>query len=323
MARLRRALTLTAAAAVGLYAYGAYAVRRFENLDPESAGAPGQIADIDGIRLHYIDAGQGDPVVLVHGLNASTFTYRYTVPELSRKTRVIAIDLLGFGYSGRPVDADYSLSAHADRLARLLDHLGIKEAAVAGHSMGGGVAMHFALRYPERVTRLVLVDSVSDHELRRGRRASRFSRVALPLVALLFHRRWFRRAILRTAVHDPAHLTPEYLEQLFRTSRMRGHLRALGLLSAHRAKDPPIDAQEIGCPTLVMWGEHDRWLPSWHGEELAASIPDASFKPVWSAGHLPLEEQPDLSNVLLIDFLCQRSETTPASGEGAPASTTN
>src|SRR3990172_12332306 len=154
-------LPAAGAALAGYAAYAWYAQRRFEDLEPESAGAPGMFVDIDGVRVHYVEAGRGDPVVLIHGWNGSTFSYRHTIPELAQNHRVVALDLLGFGYSGRPARADYSVTAQVRLVAGLMDRLDIPSAVVAGHSMGGGIAMRLALSHPERVERLVLVDSVS------------------------------------------------------------------------------------------------------------------------------------------------------------------
>ena len=139
--RRARLLALAGAAFAACSAYAWYATRRFEQLEPHSAGAPGSFLDIDSLRIHYVEAGQGPPVVLIHGWNASTFSFRYTIPELARHHRVVALDLKGYGYSGRPAKGDYSLTAQAELVRRLMDRLDIHRADVIGHSMGGAVAM--------------------------------------------------------------------------------------------------------------------------------------------------------------------------------------
>jgi pimeloyl-ACP methyl ester carboxylesterase len=299
-----RLLTVTSAGLAGLDAYAWYAVRRFEDLDPVSAGAPGAFVEVDGVRIHYVEAGRGEPVLLIHGLNASTFSFRYTISELARHYRVVAVDRMGCGFSDRPAGGDYSLTAQATLLARVMDQLAIERAAVVGHSLGGAVAMRLTLAYPERVSRLVLVDSATDREMHFGALPATYLRHLLPIASLFaLQRAWFRRLSLRSAVHDPAHLTPEVLDGYFRTSRMKGHLRALGLLFAHGRRDGPLAFERIRQPTLILWGEHDRWLPPDRGEELERRIPDARLLLIRSAGHLPLEEQPDSCNQALLEFL--------------------
>jgi pimeloyl-ACP methyl ester carboxylesterase len=298
-----RLLGLTAAALAGLYAYGRVAVRRFEDFEPESAGAPGKFRTMNGVRVHYVEAGQGPAVVLVHGWNGSTFGFRYTIPELARHYRVIAPDLIGFGYSERPAKGDYTVTAQVELLRGLMDQFGVEQAAIAGHSMGGAIAMSFALRYPERVSRLILIDAASVREMRSAVRLGRFFAPLLSVFApLMANRSLFDRG-MRSAVHDPAILTPEVLDGYFRPLRMRGHLRGLAQQIAQRGREEPIDPSRLRMPVLVLWGEHDRLLSLVKGEELAAQIPTARLEVIRSAGHLPLEEQPVLCNRLLEEFL--------------------
>src|SRR3990172_11255761 len=239
-------LPAAGAALAGYAAYAWYAQRRFEDLEPETAGAPGTFVDVDGVRVHYVEAGRGEPVVLVHGWNGSTFSFRHTIPELARTHRVVALDLLGFGYSERPPRGDYSVTAQVRLVAGLMDRLGIPRAAVVGHSMGGGIAMHLALSHPERVSRLVLVDSVSVRESRRALRAGRVLRHFLFLLApLMQHSARMRDAAFRSIVHDPAFLTADVVEGYVRPLRMKGHLRGLTQQLRDRGKEEQIDPAAI------------------------------------------------------------------------------
>lgn len=302
--RRRDIARITIAAFGGYAAYAWFAQRRFESLEPETAGAPGAFVDVDGVRVHYVEAGKGDPVLLVHGWNGCTFSFRYTIPELARRHRVVALDLLGFGYSARPARGDYSVSAQVRLVAGLMDRLGIRRAVVVGHSMGGGVAMHLALSHPDRVERLVLVDSASVEEFRRGLRSGRILRHMLFLFTpLLLQPARMRRAAYRVAVHDPAMVTPDVVEGYTRPQRIQGHLRALSQQMRDRGKEPQIDPGGITQPTLVLWGEHDRVIPPATGHGLAQRIPGARFELVRGAGHLPLEEQSETCNRLLLEFL--------------------
>jgi pimeloyl-ACP methyl ester carboxylesterase len=184
-----------------------------------------------------------------------------------------------------------------------MGRLGIERAAVVGHSMGGGVAMRLALLYPERVSRLVLVDSIGDREMRRSR-GSGVLRPLQPLLSLATSQNpAFRRFAMRVVAHDPAYATPEVIEGYFRPTRMKGTARAYGALAADARKDAPLEPERIRQRTLLIWGEHDRVIPLASGEELAARIPNAQLAVVQSAGHMPLEEQSAASNRLLLDFL--------------------
>jgi pimeloyl-ACP methyl ester carboxylesterase len=246
----------------------------------------------------------------MHGWNGSTFNMRYTIPELAQKYRVIALDLLGYGFSARPADGDYSIAGLADFVARVMDRLELERATVLGHSMGGAVAMRLALSHPVRVQRLVLVASATRSEMRRGRAFRMLMRPLLPLLAAAFLRRGTVRRTLLRIVHDPALVTPEFVEGHFKPLRVKGHLRSQAKQLSDRRKDPPLDHTQIRRPTLIMWGEHDRIIPLSTGLRLAEEIPNAQIAIIRSAGHLPLEEQPDECNKLLQQFLDRPVESS-------------
>ncbi len=318
--RTKRAGVIAGLAFAAYAAYARNAIHRFENLDPHSDDAPGVFLNVDGDLIHYVEAGKGPPVVLVHGWNGSTFSFRYVISELARQYRVIAIDLLGFGYSARPANGDYSLSAQAKLVSVVLDRLDVEGATLLGHSMGGAVAMRLAVGNPDQVERLVLADSVTVSQVRRAVRLSWLFRLLMPLAApFTMHRERFRRRVFRSAVHDPAFLTPEMLAGHYRPLHMRGHLRSLSKQLIDRGGDDLWLPDRIRQPTLIIWGEHDRWIPLAAGEELAEQIPDARLVVIPSAGHMPLEEQPEFCNRELLKFLPAVAEATAAEKSETPA----
>ena len=299
-------LALLGAAVGGLWAYSRREIRRYESLDLSEVEKPGRIVSIDGVGIHYLEAGEGPALVLIHGLGASTFTFQRVVPELARRFRVVALDLKGFGFSDRP-DGDYTLTAQADLIRQLMDQLGIERASVLGHSMGGAVAMRLALAYPERVERLILASSASDLEL--GRRiwgAALLGRL-LPLVApFTLHNRRFRELSLKSGFYDPEHCTEQIIDGYMLPGRVRGYLRALGNTMAHWRRDPPLRPADITHPTLVLWGEGDRLLPPSRGERLQRLISGSRLEVIRGGGHLFLQEEPELSLRLIEDFLMEK-----------------
>jgi len=301
----RRVAFLATIGALGaVWSYSRRVVRRWEDLDLEEVEKPGRILRVDGVDLHYVDAGDGPPLLLLHGLGGSTFGFRYLIPLLSPRFRLLALDLKGFGYSERPPDGDYSLTAQARLVKGFLDALNIERAAVLGHSLGGAVALHLAADFPERVERLILVSSASDKEMRRGVRGARLLRPFLPVVgAFTLQNRWFRERSLRSGCYDPAYVTPEVMEGYLRPSRIRGYIRSLGRLMVDRKNDLPLDPSAICQPTLIIWGEGDRWLPPSRGRALEETLPDSRLVTVERAGHLVLEEQPEESARAISDFL--------------------
>ncbi len=311
----RKRLFLLAAATLGTaWSYSSRRMRRWEDTDLATASKPGREVHVDGVRLHHVEAGGGPALLLLHGLNGSTFSFRLLMPYLASHFRTIALDLKGFGYSDRPPGGDYSLSEQARLVAGFLDALGIEKAFVLGHSLGGAVAMRLALAYPERVERLILVSAADDSELRRGLRSARLIRPLLPVVAAFtLQNQRFRRVSLRSACYDPAFITPELMEGYLAPTHIRGHLRALGSLMVDRRLDAPLDVASITQPTLIIWGAADRWMPFVHGEQLRALIPGAGFVLIEKAGHLVLEEQPQACSRTIIGFLKgENAESPPA-----------
>jgi pimeloyl-ACP methyl ester carboxylesterase len=326
MSRVKRLVGLgaiTAGIAAGVRALAWRHVRRFETLTPETANPPGSFIDVDGVRLHYVEAGSGQSLVLVHGWQGSTFGFRYTIAAVSEQYRVIAVDLKGYGYSARPDHGDYSRSAQADLVACFMDALGIQQATVAGHSMGGGIAQELATRHPDRVQRLILVDSVTPRESTRMR-GGRLMALLLPIFAIFTLRRGFMERVLRLNVHDREILTPEVIESHLRPLRMKGHLRAQQLQMRARLKERPVDPSAVLQPALLLWGEHDRIIPLRRARDLARWLPHARLVIVPSAGHLPLEEQPDFCKREILAFLAEPAATQvewSASVEPAEAAT--
>jgi pimeloyl-ACP methyl ester carboxylesterase len=159
----------------------------------------GEFIDLAGKRIYYYAAGSrgaGEPIVLIHGFPTSSHLWLDVVAKLPAGHRIVVLDLLGFGRSDAPLEADYSIGGHGERLARLLDALRIDRAVVVGHGTGGAIALWAALTMPERITRIVLIgSSTSEGWFSRERPAARaFYDLALRMPT------WFWTPILRGAI---------------------------------------------------------------------------------------------------------------------------
>ena len=300
---LKRAL-IGGALAAGL---GAVAARRLglrEDLDWESVEKPGRLIDIDGYRLHYVDAGAGPAILLVHGFGGNTYQFRHQIPPLSAAHRVVAVDLKGFGYSERSVATGLSMTDQAAMLAALLDRLGIDHATVVGHSMGGGVVQRFACAYPQRVDALVLASSINlAHHIPRFRAPRALLRPVLPVLAGFAASR-----LLNTSVYDSASITPEVREEYLRPARIKGSMDGLLKMMRDRAHDRPVDISQIRVPVMLLWGAHDRVVPLKVAHEIRDQIPHARLVVIERAGHLLFDEQPEEVTRALLDFI---SEAVP------------
>lgn len=281
----------------------AFALRRLlrneETIDWEDAPRTGKLTTVDGVAVHHLDEGQGPVVILIHGFGGHTFSFRKNIPALAEHFRVIAVDLMGFGYTERPRKSDYSLTAQARMVVGLMDALGIESAAIVAHSMGGEVAMRIAAGFPERVEKLVLVASVS------GDRFPSLPPTPIMRPFMAAFGRLTSRFLLRRGFYDRAKLTEEVREGYRGPRRIRGFTAGIYQLFRDWRHDRPIAFDKITQPTLILWARAEK-LPNWMLGRLRKRLPQAEVRFIEEAGHLVLEEQPDAANRLMLRFLVPR-----------------
>jgi len=268
---------------------------------------------VDSTRIRYIDAGQGPAVVLIHGLAASLYSWRYAlVPLAQAGFRVIAFDNRGFGFSDKPGQG-YANAQYAGLLFGLLDSLGVTDAVFVGHSMGGAIAAEAALTRPERARALVLVDAAG-----LGVRWPFMLRVAhWPIVGALFDRLRGRGAtarILKALYADPSRITSQDVDQYYAPLAEPGFGRGLrGVLREFRFDGLQGRLGQIQTPTLVMWGAQDRLIPATVGQAMVSGMGHAAFVRFAGVGHALPEEAPAAFIRALITFLQQGLPSPPES----------
>lgn len=311
----------TAAAGVALDLAARRTIRRHEDLDPESARLPGSRFWVRGEAVHYVEQGRGFPVVLVHGFGGSTFSYRYTLPALAKRFRVLAIDLPGFGYSGRSKFGEYSQSGWAALLHEFIERQGIHRAVLVGHSLGGAVVQRLAAAHPELAERLVLVSSVSAGEPPAGAAVRPYMPLVRAVQALLAVRPGLVRSMARRIVYDPQFVTDDIMSAYLRPSRVPGSAAAFRNMMLNLRREGPIDLATIHAPTLLIWGERDRTVKSAVAERLHRMLAGSRLEIVPRAGHLPLEERPEMCNRLILDFISDLAGSQPQ-GTGSASGTT-
>ena len=269
--------------------------------------------EVDGLPVRYLAAGEGPPLVLLHGAGDNSLDWRWVLPALARMHRVYAPDLPGSPDSARP-PADYSSAFFERFVAAFVDALGVGRATFVGNSLGGLIALRLALSEPARVGALVLVDSAG-----LGRAINpAFTSVNVPgpfEAAMPFwrtplgahQRAWGRTALL--FAHPPGSVPREWLAEQSRLALRPGYLEAH--LTALRALVGPFGQREVlldrlpllEVPTLVVWGERDRVFPERQAREAIVRLREGSLAVIPNCGHMPHVECPDRFLVDLDEFL--------------------
>jgi pimeloyl-ACP methyl ester carboxylesterase len=284
---------------------GACRARPISDAQRYPAGTPFHAASrtIDSTRVRLIDSGRGAPVVFIHGIGASLYSWRHTLPPVvSAGYRVVAFDNRGFGFSDQSPQ-HYRNADYVRLVVALLDSLGISSAVLVGHSMGGTIAADVALAHPDRVRGLVLIDAAG-----YGVRWPGVLKVArwpfIGAIATTFRGRWFTERLLRSSFADPAKVTEADVDQYYAPVPQPGFGRALrGVLREFRFDSLGGRLTRVQAPTLVLWGTADRWIPVRDGARFARELPRSEFIVIERSGHNPQEESSDRVNELLLGFL--------------------
>jgi pimeloyl-ACP methyl ester carboxylesterase len=281
---------------------------------------------VHGHRRAFVRAGDGPPLLLLHGIGNNAQTWAGVLHRLAETHTVIAPDLLGHGSSDKP-RGDYSIAGHANGVRDLLSVLGIDQVTVVGHSLGGGIALQFAYQFPEQVERLVLVGSGGlGPDLSAGLRLASLPGAEVVLTVLSGASGLLRRGLQAVdavggalgwkPVRDVAEAA-EAILALRDVEARQAFLRTLrGVVDAHGQAVTAIDRLYLAnaVPMLVIWGSRDPIVPAAHAETVRHLVPTARVEVFEGAGHWPHLDDPDRFLAVLLDFL---ATTTPASHDRA------
>ncbi len=262
-------------------------------------------------NMHYLDEGDGDPVVMIHGNPTWSFAYRKVIRGLSMNFRCIAPDHIGFGLSDKPADWDYLPQHHADNLHELLENLNLRNITLVVNDWGGPIGLSYAIRHPERIKKLVILNtwmwSVSDDPYYRkfsgfmGGTIGRF---------LIKHFNFFGKVVVKQAFGDKRKLTPEVHQHYYRhlqtpADRKGCYVFPREIIKSEKWLNSLWQQREKinSIPTTFIWGMKDiafrenelnYWVTHWQNSK-TIRLPDA--------GHYPQEEHPDVIIQEVMDVL--------------------
>ncbi|GMM93168.1 alpha/beta fold hydrolase [Qipengyuania sp. MTN3-11] len=306
-------------------------VFRVEDTDPAAmrakyGGPPSEFVTLsDGLEVHYRDEGprNAPAIVLLHGSNADLHTWQPWVDALKADYRVIRFDQIGHGLTGPAIDGDYALDAFVGDVGEMADRLGLERFVLAGNSMGGGIAMGYAIRHPERLAGLVLVDAGGAPIKREGGGGNiAFTLARIPgvssLLSTVLPRAMIERSLSQSVSNQDV-VTPEAVDRYWELARYPGNRAATAKrFATPRTAFTAEEIAQVDVPTLVMWGEEDALIPYAAAEWYREALPNATLVAYPGIGHLPHEEAPGRSVADLRQWLAGLEAIDPGA-EPRPA----
>ena len=230
-------------------------------------------------RIHYFSGGTGEPLVLVHGLGSSALDFVWLMPALARQHRVYALDLLGYGGSSKP-DVDYSVGLQSGVLRQFVDTLRLQQIDLAGFSMGGWISLEFAAQSPDRVRRLILLDSA-------GMKFTPSFDVGLLSPYTMAEVRAMEKLLTPQAERIPTFVTRDLLRVLREERWIIQHTVA-NMMTGRDVMDGKLAG--VTMPVLLVWGKQDVLIPLSVGEEMHREMPQSVLVTLEGCGHIaPIE----------------------------------
>jgi pimeloyl-ACP methyl ester carboxylesterase len=267
--------------------------------------------DYHKVKINYYEAGQGPPIILIHGFGGCSYSWRYLAPALAQDHRVYTLDLKGFGLSDKPEDGRYAISDQADMVAAFIRSKDLHNLVIIGHSMGGGVTLmtYFKVRrdQPQRVQRLVLIDSAGYPQklpwfiwlAKAPGLASVAGKLISPRLAAFL--------VLKKCYYNDDKITEEQINTYAYYGSLPGAREAVVQTARQIVPDDmyPLIAQyrTIRVPVLIIWGEDDEVVPLEVGKKFKRDIPDSQLAVIARCGHMPPEEDPGRTTRLIEAFL--------------------
>jgi pimeloyl-ACP methyl ester carboxylesterase len=275
-----------------------------------------QYTQVKGHRIRYWTQGEGtSTVLLLHGISCSVLEWEHNIAALAQTHTVVAVDLLGCGLSDKPVDADYDMQAQARFVFDFMDTMGLSSVHIVGNSMGGCIALECAAMKPERVKSLVLSAPAGiGHDT-----LFNFRLASIPVLGeLLTKPSLFGLGMIwKLAFHDKRFVTREMLVEKLALAQLPNaqtvFLKTLrGFVSLGGFIETPRQAflkriPSVQCPSLVIWGRQDQFLPVTHVEVLKPLLANATYTLVDQCGHVPMTEITEQFNALTSNFLSQQA----------------
>lgn len=310
-------LGLLAIGWLGLVAFAYWPTGMEEVPAANLAGPADRFVAVDGVNIRYQTWGEPAPhkptALLIHGFANSLQSFRLLAPLLTDRYYVVAYDMPGYGLSDKPSPFDYRNAHQAEIGSKLIRELGLKRVVVAGHSLGGAIALRISLESPEVIGLVVMNPGI----ISTGVPAfAKYLVFPFPRIqAKLFGDPGFRSNFLRRSFVDPSIVTDDVVRDLSLAARSQGYLRGMtDLMGQYSDADEVPMLARLKVPSLIVWGQQDRGKPAGEFEELRSKLPLNTAVLVPTSGHYVQEEAPAETAAAMNAFV-DRLSADPGPGE--------
>ena len=277
----------------------------------ESATAS-RYVEVSGMRLHYLEAGAGPPVLLLHGWPTSSTLWRNVIPAIATRNRVLALDLPGFGRSDKPLDAVYDLPFYTPIIDRFLDAVGVRTTGLVVHDLGGPVGLLWACHHADRLDRLALLNTVV-YPRPSWATIAFVAACRIPGVRSAMATPWILKTTMRIGVANPDRLGDDVVRGVQEPFVERAAQRALVKAGAEITPRGMLEIARwfptLRAPVRVIYGARDRVLPDIANtvRRVARDLPQAEVTVFPDCGHFLQEERPDELGALLGEFFAVKA----------------
>ena len=294
---------------ISLILFG-YQDKEVNELKEKYAPSPSAFLEIDGMNVHYRDEGNPKdslPIVLIHGTGASLHTFDEWTKKLKENRRVLRMDLPAFGLTGPFPDREYSIQKYVTFVERFLTSQNIEKCVLAGNSLGGNIAWNYTLKNPSTVEKLILIDAAG-YPFKSESKPIAFTLAQTPIINNLLTvitPRFMARASVENVYADKSKVTDEVANRYFDLTLRAGNRRALVDRMTMENDDNLAykNIHMIQQPTLVLWGDQDKLIPLNNATRFHEDLPNSTLVVLKNVGHVPMEESPEESLKVVMDFL--------------------
>lgn len=284
-----------------------------EKLKEKYTNSDSKFIEVDGMSVHYRVEGWAQdiiPIVLLHGTGASLHTWDGWVNALKSERKIIRLDLPAYGLTGPNPTSDYSQEFYATFINDFLTKLGVKQCIISGNSLGGSIAWNYAVKYPEKVSKMILVDA-GGYAMKSKSVPIAFQVAGWPVIKNLF-KYVTPRSIVQKSIEnvyaDKSKVTETLVDRYFELSLREGNRQAfIDRMSEFRNKGilnvKTSQIKDLLMPTLIIWGDKDFLIPLEVGEKFHADLPNDTLVVFKNLGHTPMEEDAAKTVAVVKDFL--------------------